>query len=496
VDALTLLLTALDTAIAAGALLLDDEVANRAAMLTGIDARIATVVERLATAAAFGGARTGWGGLYDWRSERFITLLKRASALLARWQERLHACDASLAAEAALPLTATPEERIRLLRSAEGQISTTLAGDVDPILLRAAVEAKRLAFIAKRDAIAATVLDAPNPGLADRLARFLSVLPISDFDPEAMSFTDVEDSIVAYWTDLQALLVATHKLVEGMLLAAGAALEEHDATTDPAARLKALQQAAEAIFGEAFELIPTFTLPAAAAAELTLAHAHFLSGNLLAKARLTLEDENPLDTWFYGTARVRPKIRLLEDAMMLWDAQGIAPGDLTALQLPHKPGAPWLALDFPKEDAPDSECLAYVGFTGAGFDPAAARCGLLLDDWSETIPAVEPDEPGPQHTMGVAFHFDRPSQEPPQAMLLLTPAQWDGTWSWDDIVQGVIDTFELARVRAVEPDKLADGPLAQFLPATVASVTTSGLLFAANYALVNMDYTIARELTE
>ena len=155
--------------------------------------------------------------------------------------------------------------------------------------------------------------------------------------------------------------------------------------------------------------------------------------------------------------------------------------------MPHKPGAPWLALDFPKADAPDGERLAYVAFARAGYDPAAPRCGLLLDDWSETIPAIEADEPGPQHTTGVAFNFDRPSQEPPQAMLLLTPAQWDGAWSWDDLRQGVVDTFELARLRAVEPAQLDDSAFAQFLPATVASVTTSGLALSANFALVNMD---------
>jgi hypothetical protein len=164
--------------------------------------------------------------------------------------------------------------------------------------------------------------------------------------------------------------------------------------------------------------------------------------------------------------------------------------------LPHKAGAPWVALDFPKEHAPDGERLTYVAFADAGYDPAAERCGLLLDDWSETVPALEPDEPGPQHTTGVAFHFDRPSQEPPQAMLLLTPARWDGHWSWDDILQGVIDTFDLAGMRAVEPDRLDDGALAQFLPATVASVTTSGLSLSANFAMVNMDVRFARDLAD
>jgi hypothetical protein len=487
---------ALDTAIAAGAPLLADPDANRAALLAGIDDRIATVVERLTEAAGFGGAKIGWGGLYDWRSERFSTLLKRIADLLARWDERLTACEDALAKEAALPGTATPEEHVQLLRAAEGQVSTALAADLDPVPLRAAVEGKRTAFIGKRAAIRTTALDAPNPGLADRLARCVGVLPLDAFDPEPLSFTDVEDSILVYWTDLQGLLVSARKDVNARILAASAALTAHDEALEPAARLKALQAGATAIFGEGFTLTPTFTLPAAAGAEQTQAHAHFTSGDLLAHARAALDDEQPLDTWFYGTARVRPKVRLLEDAIMLWEAHGLAPGELAALQLPHKAGTPWLALDFPKAQAPDGERLAYVAFAGPGYDPAALRCGLLLDDWSETVPALEPDEPGPQHTTGVAFHFDRPSQEPPQAMLLLTPAQWGGTWSWDDILHGVIDTFQLARLRAVEPDQLDDGALAQFLPATVASVTTSGLSLSANFALVNMDVSIVRSLTD
>jgi len=241
----------------------------------------------------------------------------------------------------------------------------------------------------------------------------------------------------------------------------------------------------------------TFTLPADFAAEQTEAYAHFTSGALLAKARAALDDDNPLDTWFYGAARVRAKLRMLEDAVMLWDSRGLRPGDLSAVQLPHKAGAPWLALDFPKEDAPDSERLAYIAFAPQpGYDPSAPRCGLLLDDWSETIPAIDAEEPGPQHTTGVAFNFDRPSQEPPQAMLLLTPAQWDGAWSWDDIQQGVVDTFALARLRAVEPAQVDDSALAQFLPATVASVTTSGLSISANFALVNMDVHYARTVAD
>ncbi len=489
---LALLRDRLDAAINAAQPLLDDPVANRAVLIDGIDARIAVVVERFAEAAAFGNTATGWGAIYDWRRERFNFLLKRMGDLLVRWDDALTRADKALSDEAALPGTATVEERVALLRAAERDVSTELAADTDPIPLRAAVVTKRNLFATKRNTIRTTTVQAPSIGVAELLTRCRAVLPVSAFDREPLAFTDVEDSFLAYAEDLQAMLVAARKDVDGRVTAATDALDAHDAALDAPSRLKALQGAAESIFGEGFQLIPTFALPAAFSAEQAQAHAAFTSGALLAKASAALDDDHPLDTWFYGVARVRPKVRMLEDAVMLWEANSLAPGELNALQLPHKAGAPWLALDFPKEDAPDGERLAYVAFARAGYDPSATRCGLLLDDWSETIPAIDADEPGPQHTTGVAFHFDRPSQEPPQAMLLLTPAQWDGAWSWDDILQGVLDTFALARLRAVEPAQLDDTAIAQFLPATVASVTTSGLSLSANYALVNMEVNYLR----
>jgi hypothetical protein len=492
VTTLQALVGQIDAEIASAKLLLDDPVANRGALIAGIDAQIADVVERLAHASLFGGARAGWGTIYDWRTERFITLLAQLSALVDRWTTRLSACDDLLTQESLLTGTATDDERIKLLRAAEAQVSTDLAMALDPAALRLSVEAKRTAFDTKRTSIQTSTVAATNPGLADRIVRVNGMLPISAFDPEPFTITEFEDSVVAYAADLQAMLQAVRNDLDVRLATANAALVTHDQAVDAPGRLKALDAAAEAILGEGFALVPTFTLPVAAAAEQTAAHAAFVSGALLAHARSVSGDDHPLDTWFYGVARVRPKVRLLEDATMLWEAHGLNVGGLNAMQLPHRAGAPWLALDFPKADAPDGERLAYVGFAGAAFDPAASRCGLLLDDWSETIPAIEADEPGPKHTTGVAFHFDRPSQEPPQAMLLLTPAAWNGRWEWDDVVHGIIDTFELAKIRAVEPTDLEQGPLAQFLPATVASVTTSGLSLSANFALMNMSAKFVR----
>ncbi|ODR25780.1 hypothetical protein [Mycolicibacterium porcinum] len=478
----------IETAIADGETL----AGNKPQLLSGIDTRIAKVVELLAEVAMFGGKHTGWGSLYDWRSTRFAELIAKVDGLLTSWAERLKVARKALDDELALPNTATDAERIALLRAAEGQVSTAVAAETTPDTLRPVVTSRVDAFKMMADNIRANAIDPPNPSLADRLSR-CQAISVAQFDPNPPSFTEDEEAIVSYWVDLQRVLTTTRDDVMTREQAAKDGLAAHDdPTADAAGKLAALQRAAEGVFGEGFRLVPSFTLDAQNGAEQTNANNYFSNGGLLSHAKTVLGVPNPLDTWLYGCARVRPNLKLLEEAIMLTEAHGRNVGALHAMQLPHKNGAAWLALDFPPEDTPDGERLAYVAVGPTTFDPAARRCGLLVDDWAETIPVIEDKDAGPQHTTGLAFHFDRPSQEPPQAMLMLTPATWNGAWAWDDIVAGIVDTFELARLRAVEPADLDSTALAQFLPATVASVTTSGLLLAANYSLLNLVPTIIR----
>ena len=301
------------------------------------------------------------------------------------------------------------------------------------------------------------------------------------------------DSILVYWADLQALLVSARKDVDERIVAATAALTAHDAALDPCAAPRALQTAAAAIFGEGFTLIPTFTLPAAAGAEQTAAHAHFTSGNLLALPAPSLDDAQPLDTWFYGAARVRPKARLLEDASCSGTRTGwpLASSPRCSCRTgPARRG--WRSI-FRSRTRPTASVSPTSPWPGRATTRRRRAADSCCDDWTETVPALEPDEPGPQHTTGVAFHFDRPSQEPPQAMLLLTPAQWNGAWSWDDIVGGVSIPSTLARLRAVSPTiwTTAPGPV----PAGHRRQRHDKRpVVSANYALVNMDVRVVRSV--
>ena len=64
--------------------------------------------------------------------------------------------------------------------------------------------------------------------------------------------------------------------------------------------------------------------------------------------------------------------------------------------------------------------------------------------------------PSDDTTVGLAFHYDQPSSEAPQSLLLVTPATEGKTWTWDDLRQAIPDTMRLARQRAVEPVHLDD----------------------------------------
>jgi hypothetical protein len=112
------------------------------------------------------------------------------------------------------------------------------------------------------------------------------------------------------------------------------------------------------------------------------------------------------------------------------------------------------------------------------FDKALPVCGLLLDEWTETIPVEEV-------TAGLAFHHDSPDCEAPQAMLLVVPPRPVDSWIWQDVVDALHETLDLAKMRAVEPSQLDAMPFASFLPATVMAATVQGTSISANLALNN-----------
>ena len=254
-------------------------------------------------------------------------------------------------------------------------------------------------------------------------------------------------------------------------------IAQASAKTVPAEKVEVLLAAGKQVLGEDFLLLPRFRLAADHGQELALAAAD--SNELLKYQRDTLGTRFPVDDWLYGVARVKDKLFNWENVVFLTEALGKAAApNLTPLQLPYQPSDSWLALEFPPAYPLETEKLLYTAHFAKPFDKAALQAGILMDEWTEVIPAKD-------EVTGLAFHYDQPNTEPPQVMLLLVPPQLDGAWKWDDIVQGVRETFDMARKRAVEAGHIDNGPFAQFLPATLMAVTLHQVTIATNLAVSN-----------
>ncbi len=155
------------------------------------------------------------------------------------------------------------------------------------------------------------------------------------------------------------------------------------------------------------------------------------------------------------------------------------------MQLPFVADDRWTALEFDTPNATPNNRLLYTAHFPQPFDPAGDQCGLLIDEWPETVPA-------PDVVSGLTFHFDRPNSQPPQAMLLALPPVLHGNWVWEDLVAMLNQTLDDAKKRGVEPGQIDASNYAQFLPATLMAVTLYQITIGTNLAINNNIFALVR----
>jgi hypothetical protein len=459
--------------------LLADPVANRAALVGGIDHFIDQAVGLLERAAWFGLPQAGWGFAYDWRCGALVDLMAQVTKLVTRWNARLTSYDTQIAAYDALPAGTQANARFAALQTAEALITTALEPlPALPAALRVDLDGMRAAFVAKRDAFAAI----PGTGYAtfgDALTAVEGLLPVSAFDPVPWDVTAFGDRAVAFAQDLFAVLTGQATAIDARRTATQAQLDVHDAATSAAAQVQALQDAARALLGDSFALIPEFAISDSQGTQWASSLAAAAPGGaLLQYLTMTAGIDRPVQEWFCGAARVRPVLRDLELAGVLADGFGRPAPELTPAQFPYLAGEPWLAMQFPDGSRPDGDRLLYTAHYVTPFDKTARQCGLLLDEWTEVIP-------GTSKETGITFNFARPDNEPPQAILVVAPATGDGAWHWDDVVGSLNETLDLAKKRALEPAQIDATAYSEFLPATIMAVTLYGISITTAMAVAN-----------
>ena len=82
------------------------------------------------------------------------------------------------------------------------------------------------------------------------------------------------------------------------------------------------------------------------------------------------------------------------------------------------------------------------------FDVRQPLAGLLIDEWVEVVPSTT-------ETTGIALQYDQPNAAPPQTILVAVPPDLAAPWTIWSLQQVLLETLDLARIRAVDPDALA-----------------------------------------
>jgi hypothetical protein len=205
------------------------------------------------------------------------------------------------------------------------------------------------------------------------------------------------------------------------------------------------------VFGGTFRVLPLFRLgPEAAEA-------------LRGEVGTPGDDPAPGFTWLARIAHCRDAARRFADVLTYAEAQQTAEASLYTRQLPYEPGSPWLgqgglpeSRDRDRRDRDTGGRVSIVAHLPHALGRDASVCGLMIDEWVEVIP-------NPTEMTGVAFQYDAPAAQAPNAILLAVPPDARSTWDADGLVSIVVEAFELAKLRAVDPEALVD--VGHFLPA-------------------------------
>jgi hypothetical protein len=420
----------------------------------------------------FGLAFGGFSDLWNARQQIFTHLMGSLAAYIGKWEGKLGEFDALLLEASA----ATGAGKLELLLRAERTLST-LSTDPstigDPDLFAATLQAStRGAFTARLEQFRDLV--AVHGHALPALILAAEALDTASFDAEALQFAEDRTGIVRLVADLRDRTRVLREAVEKRLAAAGVHWDAHLAAPDAVARVKSLIETGKALLGEDFRMFPSFSL--------RTDHGHEWANAWTDRAALLTHAQTltafPVDDWLYGVARVRERMRHYENVLMLCGAFGTSAPELTPLQFPYAspPDYHWMAVELPEGVEPLADVLLYTAHDTSEFNEAARQCGALIDEWTEVIPMAN-------ETVGLAFHYDRPNCEAPQAWLLVTPASVSGAWRWADLVDALHDTLDLARLRAIEPAFLDPTVYAPFLPATVSATASREVTITANFAL-------------
>jgi hypothetical protein len=289
-------------------------------------------------------------------------------------------------------------------------------------------------------ASALTAALASNQGYLDALRL------AAELDPQATLPPPLADETVIREL-LQAVLVKVQALASGIPSGPPSDAKSSEILANGVLTLKAL-------FGQAFPVLPGFEPPRSAELGLSLA----ARSTLLTPAGASAADDEAPDRYLQQIMRSRARLGRYRRVNLYARTVGVARPRVSVVQLPHTPGERWLGLPYDVNEPPEEGRVALLLLNyESELDATVAWSGFVIDDWSEVVP-------NPKEETGVAFHYDGPRAQAPQAVLVATPSGDGPNWSFDELLTSLEETMDLMQIRAVDRDHLSAG---QIFPATM-----------------------------
>jgi hypothetical protein len=224
------------------------------------------------------------------------------------------------------------------------------------------------------------------------------------------------------------------------------------------------------LLGEAFRVLPPFA-PLNDQLRISVATSESLQDG----------DQRAADTWLQRLSRVRAGAGNLHAARTYAEVVAGTSIDLVVAQLPHEPGARWVGLARKGDGSDVKGGRLSLILAGTGLNVSQPMAGILVDEWTEVIPAAN-------ETTGIAFHFDAPNSRPPQSILLAVAPRGQSSWTPDALHATLKEALDLVKVRAVDVDILGtvSGNLSRLndlLPACYFSLNVDGDTASTDFTL-------------
>ena len=439
----------------------ENSMTNSSAILNVADAMLSAFSTQIRQALHYGVQQGGAIFVQQRKAAIHDIIFNKVVAWHDDWEQRDNDYKALIASLAG----ASEEEKINILQEAEALVAVSITVDfIDAADLETKVNAKYLTFDTRFAQVNNFLLNEYTD--LKSLIEDAQVL-VTGLEPFMLEVIDMEDALkalVVLVEDVYQQTLQFYQAEDQLLTDLDAAIQSVKIDPDPANALKVMKESTQKLFGESFIIVPKFRLSETQTQEMGNVFGN--ADKLLDFQRDKKENPFPMDDWLYGQARVREKLGDWENSVMLgegFDASGVIEFNLKALQFPFIENDTWLGLEYPEDYEVESDKLLYTAHMEQ-FTPGDELCGLLIDEWTEVIPAKK-------ETTGLSFHYDRPNCEPPQTVLLALSQNLGGQWEWQDLVQTIHDTLDMAKLRAVEPDQIDQTNLSTLLPATISSTT-------------------------